>query len=99
MTAFGKYGTLIFSVLVSIAIFATILTLCGCCCIPCLRTLVNRIITTAISLMETRVAQMYTLLEVEHLSSEAENSDDGEEEGKATPQETVFDLDLFFQPK
>ena len=59
MGAFGKYKALVSSVLVSIAVFAVILTLCGCCCIPCLRALINRLITTAITPVESRFAQMY----------------------------------------
>uniref|UniRef100_A0A665T944 Uncharacterized protein n=1 Tax=Echeneis naucrates TaxID=173247 RepID=A0A665T944_ECHNA len=34
MDVFGKYKALVSSVLVSIAVFAAILTLCGCCCVP-----------------------------------------------------------------
>uniref|UniRef100_A0A3B5LIQ5 Uncharacterized protein n=1 Tax=Xiphophorus couchianus TaxID=32473 RepID=A0A3B5LIQ5_9TELE len=63
MDAFGKYRNLVSSVLVSIAVFAAILTLCGCCFVPCLRSLFNRLITTAISPMEDQMAQMYPLLE------------------------------------
>uniref|UniRef100_A0A8C6KDE4 Envelope glycoprotein n=1 Tax=Nothobranchius furzeri TaxID=105023 RepID=A0A8C6KDE4_NOTFU len=33
---FGKYRTLVSSVLVSLAVFADFLTLYGCCCIPCI---------------------------------------------------------------
>ncbi|XP_061138970.1 uncharacterized protein LOC133156891 isoform X2 [Syngnathus typhle] len=32
-----------------LVIFSAVLTLCGCCCIPCLRSLINKLITTAIS--------------------------------------------------
>ncbi|XP_023277494.1 uncharacterized protein LOC111666390 [Seriola lalandi dorsalis] len=62
MDVFGKYRTLVSSVLVSIAVFAAILTLCGCCCIPCIRSLLNRLITTAISPLGNQIAQMYPLL-------------------------------------
>uniref|UniRef100_A0A0S7EPU7 EFCB n=1 Tax=Poeciliopsis prolifica TaxID=188132 RepID=A0A0S7EPU7_9TELE len=48
MNVFGKNRTLVSSVLVLMAVFAAILTLCGCCCIPCLRSLFNSLITTAI---------------------------------------------------
>ena len=34
---------------VSIGCFLAITVCCGCCCIPCIRTLVNRLITTALS--------------------------------------------------
>ncbi|XP_061158312.1 uncharacterized protein LOC133169852 [Syngnathus typhle] len=49
LNVFGKYRTLVSSVLVSLAVFSAVLTLCGCCCIPCLRSLINKLITTAIS--------------------------------------------------
>uniref|UniRef100_A0A3B4XH62 Envelope polyprotein n=1 Tax=Seriola lalandi dorsalis TaxID=1841481 RepID=A0A3B4XH62_SERLL len=62
MDAFGKYRTLVSSVLVSIAVFAAVLTLCGYCCIHCIRSLLNRLITTAISPMGNQIAQMYPLL-------------------------------------
>ena len=62
MDQFGKYRALVTSILVSIAVFAAILTLCGCCCIPCIRVLLNRLIITAIAPMEDRVAQLNPLL-------------------------------------
>uniref|UniRef100_A0A671Y9J9 Uncharacterized protein n=1 Tax=Sparus aurata TaxID=8175 RepID=A0A671Y9J9_SPAAU len=46
---FGRYKALIASMLISIGCFLAIIVCCGCCCIPCLRTLVNRLITTALS--------------------------------------------------
>lgn len=46
---FGQYKSLVSSVLLSIAVFASLLTICGCCCIPCIRALLNRLITTAIA--------------------------------------------------
>ncbi|XP_024117060.2 syncytin-B [Oryzias melastigma] len=49
LNVFGNYRALVSSLLVFIAVFAAILTLCGCCCIPCLRSSVNRLIITAIS--------------------------------------------------
>lgn len=79
MSVFGKYKALVASVLMSLAVFAVILTLCGCCCIPCLRSLVNRFITTAISPMEDRMAQMYPLLgddpDYDDDDDDSENSD------------------------
>lgn len=62
MNMFGKYTILITSVLTSIALFAAILTLCGCCCIPSIRSVIDRLITTALAPVENRVAQMYPLL-------------------------------------
>lgn len=48
MSYFGKYKALVSSLLLSIAVFSAVLVLCGCCCIPCIRSLLNRVITTAI---------------------------------------------------
>ncbi|XP_054902001.1 uncharacterized protein LOC129370213 [Poeciliopsis prolifica] len=62
MNVFGKYRTLVSSVLVSMAVFVAIVTLCGCCCIPCLRSLLNRLISTAISPMKDQMTHMYPLL-------------------------------------
>ena len=62
MDAFGKYKTLVSSILVSISVFAGGLVLCGCCCIPCARTLASRVITAAIDPNQER-AQMFPLLD------------------------------------
>ncbi|XP_061625059.1 uncharacterized protein LOC133475738 isoform X2 [Phyllopteryx taeniolatus] len=62
MDVFGRYKTLISPILISIAVFAAILTLCGCCCIPCIRSLISKLITTAITPMENRLELMYPLL-------------------------------------
>ena len=73
MSVFGKYRALVSSVLVSIAVFAAILTLCGCCCVPCLRALVNRLITTAITpVPQDYQQQLYPLLDP---SAESEEDD------------------------
>ncbi|XP_047217273.1 syncytin-B-like [Girardinichthys multiradiatus] len=45
----GKWKDFIITGMTSFAIFAGILICCGCCAIPCLRTLINRLITTALS--------------------------------------------------
>ncbi|XP_061685746.1 uncharacterized protein LOC133506040 [Syngnathoides biaculeatus] len=39
LNVFGKYKSLIASVLIYIDVFAAIMVLCGCCCIPCIRSL------------------------------------------------------------
>ncbi|MGL5070071.1 MAG: hypothetical protein ACRC61_02270, partial [Aeromonas salmonicida] len=44
----GKWKGVIMSVLLSIAVFIAVLVTCGCCCIPCIRSLCNRLIVTAI---------------------------------------------------
>lgn len=48
MSYFGKYKDLVSSVLIAVAIFAALLTLCGCCCIPCIRALLLRLIASAV---------------------------------------------------
>lgn len=37
------------SVCVSLTLGIVILVMCGCCCIPCIRTLTERLITTALA--------------------------------------------------
>ncbi|XP_061127193.1 uncharacterized protein LOC133147121 [Syngnathus typhle] len=61
LNVFGKYRSLVSSVLVSLAVFSAVLTLCGCCCIPCLRSLINKLIATAIS----PAAETFPLLPVD----------------------------------
>lgn len=46
---FGKWKALIMSIAVSFAVFLGILITCGCCCVPCLRTMMGRLITTVLS--------------------------------------------------
>ena len=46
---FGKWKTLITSVLLSLVAAVTMLTLCGCCCIPCISHLSLKCITAAIN--------------------------------------------------
>uniref|UniRef100_A0A3B4UPM7 Uncharacterized protein n=1 Tax=Seriola dumerili TaxID=41447 RepID=A0A3B4UPM7_SERDU len=87
MDAFGKYRTLVSSVLVSIAVFAAVLTLCGCCCIPCIRSLLNRLITTAISPMGNQIAQMYPLL-----GKKSDDDTDSEDDDAETTYHGVPDL-------
>ncbi|CAN9514544.1 unnamed protein product [Ophioblennius macclurei] len=56
---FGRWSGLIKSALLSIAVFTAMLVVCGCCCIPCIRALCTRLVTTAIQPMK---AEMYALL-------------------------------------
>lgn len=76
MDVFGKYRLLVSSVLMSLAVFAAVLTLCGCCCIPCLHALLNHLITTAISPMEQHMTHMYPLLGTNLLIDEREEDDE-----------------------
>uniref|UniRef100_A0A668TU23 Envelope glycoprotein n=1 Tax=Oreochromis aureus TaxID=47969 RepID=A0A668TU23_OREAU len=77
MDMFGKYRSLVSSILVSIAVFAAILTLCGCCCIPCIRSMINRLIATAITPDPVGQKEIMTLLE--HADTDS-NTDDEDEE-------------------
>ena len=45
---FGRWRGLLMALLSSLACFAGVLVCCGCCCIPCARTLCSRLITTAL---------------------------------------------------
>ena len=75
----------------SIAVFAAILTLCGCCCIPCLCALINRLITTAITPVDIRYAQMYPLLGND---DNDDNDDNDNNDDDDVPEENVPDLFL-----
>lgn len=48
-TWFGKWGELVGNMLISIVMASTVLTLCGCCCIPCVRGLLQRFIDTSLT--------------------------------------------------
>lgn len=45
---FGKWKNLVVSVLLSLVGMLSVLGLCGCCCIPCIRSLCERIIVAAV---------------------------------------------------
>ncbi|XP_036969287.1 uncharacterized protein LOC119027872 [Acanthopagrus latus] len=45
---FGKWKMLIMSLFISLAVFTAILVTCGCCCVPCIRSLMVRLITSTI---------------------------------------------------
>lgn len=49
---FGEWKGVIIAMLTSMGIFLGILVTCGCCCIPCIRSLINRLIITAIEKKE-----------------------------------------------
>uniref|UniRef100_A0A3B4UKK7 Uncharacterized protein n=1 Tax=Seriola dumerili TaxID=41447 RepID=A0A3B4UKK7_SERDU len=74
---FGKYKALIMSLVVSIGCFLAILVCCGCCCIPCLRTLINQLITTALSKEKDPPPYQMPLLSKE---MESDDEDEGDEE-------------------
>uniref|UniRef100_A0A8B9H7R1 Uncharacterized protein n=1 Tax=Astyanax mexicanus TaxID=7994 RepID=A0A8B9H7R1_ASTMX len=45
---FGQWKNLIMSLMMSVAVFVAILVTCGCCCIPCIRALIVRLISAMI---------------------------------------------------
>ncbi|KAL2100157.1 hypothetical protein ACEWY4_004551 [Coilia grayii] len=95
--AFGKYKQLAATIIMSIAVFAAILTLCGCCCIPCIRVLCTRLITTALEPVNAKVSMLYTLLP----SSEQDDDDVNEtnvDEGNDNDDESLNFPDLFPDP-
>ncbi|KAK0132027.1 Syncytin-A [Merluccius polli] len=57
---FGKWKALVMAVLTSLACFLAILITCGCCCIPCTRTLCARLIVTALT--QENAPEEYKLL-------------------------------------
>ena len=73
MNAFGKYKNLVSSILVSIAVLAAILVLCGCCCIPCVRALLEKLIARAVGPVQD---QLLTLQTQHLLEEETEEEDD-----------------------
>ncbi|XP_075203382.1 syncytin-B-like [Anomaloglossus baeobatrachus] len=46
---FGKWSHLVSGLLISLAVVAAILVTCGCCCIPCIRGLLQRLIDASIT--------------------------------------------------
>ena len=57
---FGKWRGAIQSVLLMGIVAATVLIVVGCCCIPCIRGLLNRLITTVVGIpVESGVLQAY----------------------------------------
>ncbi|KAK9528363.1 hypothetical protein VZT92_012531 [Zoarces viviparus] len=77
---FGKWKTLIMSIAVSIGVFLAIIVSCGCCCIPCLRTMIGRLITTALSKENAPPPYgAYPLLFDGQPASDPDDSDDGDQ--------------------
>ncbi|KAG7999822.1 Syncytin-1 [Nibea albiflora] len=64
---FGQWKDLVMSCMISAATFLAIMVTCGCCCIPCIRSLSVRLISTAI---EGRPQVVMSLLEVREQENE-----------------------------
>ncbi|KAK0134302.1 Syncytin-A [Merluccius polli] len=73
---FGRWKHFVMSALISIATFFAILITCGCCCIPCARTLCTRLIETTLrkEQLSERVAQM-ALLQYEGGDNKSDDED------------------------
>ncbi|KAK0156622.1 Endogenous retrovirus group PABLB member 1 Env polyprotein [Merluccius polli] len=55
---FGKWKAFMMSLFMSIAVFTAILITCGCCCIPCIRALIVKLINRALTAENDRAVQM-----------------------------------------
>lgn len=62
---FGKWKNIVVSVLISLISITGLLILCGCCCIPCIRALCIRVITTAIEKPPAYSERQMALLELQ----------------------------------
>lgn len=60
---FGQWKGVIMSILVSIAVFIAILVTCGCCCIPCIRSLSIRLISSALEKQDPAVVRQMLQLD------------------------------------
>ncbi|XP_077470354.1 syncytin-A-like [Stigmatopora argus] len=87
--SFGKYKNLAQSVAMSVGLFATILTLCGCCIIPCLRSLISRLITTAIAPTNSKLHELYPLL-IKQSEGSSEFQEHGNCEDELGENDSVF---------
>lgn len=71
--ALGKWKAVVMSIVVSIGVFLAILITCGCCCIPCIRSLCNRLIVTAIEKKESPPPYSMPLLSSDLAENEEED--------------------------
>ncbi|XP_062413603.1 uncharacterized protein LOC134105111 isoform X2 [Pungitius pungitius] len=72
---FGKWKSLMMTVLLSLATFVGILVTCGCCFIPCARALCLRLISTAIQPEGGNMMPLLALKGVEDLEEEVDPAD------------------------
>ncbi|XP_077381346.1 uncharacterized protein LOC144021158 [Festucalex cinctus] len=89
---FGKYKNLFFSILVSIAASVVVLALCGCCMIPCIRLLLNRLISAAIAPTNSKINDLFPVL----VRQDESRVNTGVAEDRASSGDDVYPLaDLF----
>lgn len=72
---FGSWKGVMISLFTSCGIFLGILVTCGCCCIPCMRVLINRLIITAIEKREPPPYQMPLLSHEEDCDQDCGGND------------------------
>lgn len=58
LSMFGPWKAMIISVTLTLVLVAAILTLCGCCCIPCFRSLTEKAIVRAVSPIHDQILLM-----------------------------------------
>uniref|UniRef100_A0AAX7VDI0 Uncharacterized protein n=1 Tax=Astatotilapia calliptera TaxID=8154 RepID=A0AAX7VDI0_ASTCA len=81
LNMFGKYKALVASILVSISVFVAILVTCGCCCIPCIRSLIQRLIVTALTPEDKDLARQMPLLAGQLPTSSPTDDENSDREG------------------
>uniref|UniRef100_A0A3B1IVS4 Envelope glycoprotein n=1 Tax=Astyanax mexicanus TaxID=7994 RepID=A0A3B1IVS4_ASTMX len=67
---FGQWKGVFISMASAIAVFAAILVTCGCCCVPCIRSLKERIITRMMEGKDDKPPYMLPILECEEEQEE-----------------------------
>lgn len=75
-TWFGKWGELARNMLISIVMAATVLTLCGCCCISCVQGFLQRFIDTSLTkimFLQNDLNELYSGLHSETDEDEYKN--------------------------
>jgi len=97
---FGKWKGVIISVILSVVVGVVVLALCGCCCIPCIRQLCLKCITTAVDSKLPQSYQMALLAEkVRLLEEDGEDEDDGEQlsiNGDGSEEELELDAPILY---
>uniref|UniRef100_A0A3B1KH13 Envelope protein n=1 Tax=Astyanax mexicanus TaxID=7994 RepID=A0A3B1KH13_ASTMX len=67
---FGQWKGVFVSMASAVAVFAAILVTCGCCCVPCIRSLIERTITRMMEGKDDKPPYMLPILEYEEEQEE-----------------------------
>nr|XP_057929838.1 uncharacterized protein LOC131129913 [Doryrhamphus excisus]XP_057929840.1 uncharacterized protein LOC131129913 [Doryrhamphus excisus]XP_057929841.1 uncharacterized protein LOC131129913 [Doryrhamphus excisus] len=59
---FSKWKPLLMTIALAVTVFVSILTVCGCICIPIFRRICTQVISSAISPIQLHVQELYTLI-------------------------------------